>query len=80
MTGQSALPPYFMFYGGAERVAPSGTTFDGVVPTVAHPWPTLADGDTRDVDVAVDADVAALSRPAWGGFLYPSWTLADAVR
>ncbi|RHW28571.1 aldehyde dehydrogenase [Nocardioides immobilis] len=51
--------------GGAESAAGSGRTYETVDPYTGKPWAVVPDGDTTDIDRAVQAARDALNGP-WG--------------
>jgi acyl-CoA reductase-like NAD-dependent aldehyde dehydrogenase len=59
------LRRYQLIINGRHAEAASGQRFDSVDPFLGASWATAADGDARDVDLAVAAARAALAGP-WG--------------
>jgi acyl-CoA reductase-like NAD-dependent aldehyde dehydrogenase len=59
------LPVFEHFIGGARTPAASGQTFVSLNPTTGRPWATAAEGDSTDIDAAVDAARASLTGE-WG--------------
>jgi aldehyde dehydrogenase (NAD+) len=66
VTGQPAgRPHYQLIIDGAHAEAASGQRYESVDPFLGAAWATAADGDGRDVDLAVAAARQALAGP-WG--------------
>jgi acyl-CoA reductase-like NAD-dependent aldehyde dehydrogenase len=59
------LRRYQLIINGEHAEAASGQRFDSVDPFLGASWATAADGDARDVDLAVSAAREALAGP-WG--------------
>ncbi len=66
VTGQPASRPHYqLIIDGQPAEAASGQRYESVDPFLGAGWATAADGDGRDVDLAVTAARQALAGP-WG--------------
>src|SRR5881409_2076534 len=69
------MPTAELFIGGAWRAPVSGETYQTINPATEEPSATVAEGDERDIDLAVAAARAAFDRGPW-----PRMTAAERGR